>query len=274
MKHIQEPIAIFAGRGILPQMLIEDCQKKGRNFTLFLLQSENYDIDYSAFNPVVLPYGALEKFLNILKEKQLKNLIFIGAVNKPNFSSLKVDKTGAILLAKILANKILGDDAVLKTVLNFFEKQGLKVLKIEELLDCVVSTKSTLTSINPTKENFDDINLGVKAIKSFSAFDVGQAVIVAQKQIIAVEAAEGTDQMIKRCANLNIDYKKKAVLVKMKKRGQNVKVDLPTIGLDTIKNCANSGIAGIAIQTNSTLILQKEEVINLANQLGIFLIAI
>lgn len=271
MQDNLQPLAIFAGRGILPKMLIEDCLKKGRKFIVFQLEGENYEIDYSPFNPMKLGYGEVEKFLAVIHENKIKNLIFIGGVTKPNFASLKVDKRGAVLVAKILANKILGDDAVLRSVIKFFEKEGLKILRIDELLDCVISVKSTLTQRAPTKENLADIALGVKAIKSFSNFDVGQSLVIAQKQIIAVEALEGTDEMIKRCAGLQVDYKKQAVLLKMKKKNQSSKADLPTIGVETIKNCAAAGISGIAIQASSTLVLHKEEVIKKADELGLFL---
>ncbi len=274
MQDNLQSIAIFAGRGSLPKMLIEDCQKKGRKFQIFLLEGENYEIDYSAFNPVTIGYGEVEKFLSIIHQNQIKNLVFIGGVTKPNFSSLKVDKRGTVLLAKILANKILGDDAVLRAVIKFFEKEGLKILRIDELLDCVISTKSTLTKKHPSKENLADIALGVKAIKAFSNFDVGQSLVIAQKQIVAVEALEGTDEMIKRCASLKVDYKKDAVLLKMKKAKQSMKADMPTIGVETIKNCFDSAISGIAIQANSTLVLDKAEVIKKADELGLFLIVI
>ena len=273
-QFLKEPLAIFAGRGPLPMMLIEDCQKQGRKFMVFLLEGENYLVDYSAFNPVKLGYGEVEKFLGALHQNGMKNLVFIGGVTKPNFSSLKVDKRGAGLLAKILANKILGDDAVLRTVIKFFEKEGLKILRIDQLIDCVMSSKSTLTKIQLTKENLEDIFVGVKAIKTFSQFDVGQSIVIAQKQIIAVEALEGTDEMIKRCKNLKVDYTQGAVLVKMKKSKQSMKADMPTIGVETIKNCAASGICGIAIQANSTLVLQKDEVIKIADELGLFLTVI
>lgn len=273
-EFLNEPLAIFAGRGSLPMMLIEDCQKKNRKFTVFLLQGEVYEIDYSAFSPIKIAYGELERFLGELQKNQIKNIVFIGGVTKPNFSSLKVDKRGAGLLAKILANKILGDDAVLRTVIKFFEKEGFKILRIDQLLDCVVSAKSTLTKILPTKEDSENIAVGVKAIRTFSQFDVGQSIVIAQKQIVAVEALEGTDEMIKRCKNLKTDYIKNAVLVKMKKSKQSMKADMPTIGVETIKNCAASGICGIAIQANSTLVLQKDQVIKTADELGLFLTVI
>lgn len=267
-------LAIFAGRGSLPEILIKDCEQKGREFVLFLLESEEYENDYSKYNPTKLPYGAVGKFLEILHQKEAKDLIFVGAVNKPSFSTLKVDKKGAVLVAKILANKILGDDAVLRAVVKFFEKEGLNILRVDEMLDCVVSKKGVLTKKHPEKDSLFDISLGVKAIKSFSQFDVGQSLVIAQKQIIAVEAIEGTDEMIKRCKNLEVEYKQSAVLVKMKKYKQSMKADMPTIGVKTIENCFAAGIAGIAIQANSTLVLDKEEVIQKADELGLFLTVI
>lgn len=267
------PLAIFAGRGQLPQILINDCLKKNRQFIVFLLNGEKYDIDYSQFNPTTVSYGEVEKFLRIINQNNIKQLIFIGAVNKPNFSSLKVDKTGAKLLAKIIANKILGDDAVLRTVVNFFEKQGLKILRIDEILDCIISKPSIITKKQPSPSNLDDIEIGVKAIRHFSKFDVGQSVVVSQKQIIAVEALEGTDAMIERCKNFQTEFTQQAVLIKLKKTQQTAKADLPTIGVKTIEKCFESEITGIAIEVNHTLILDKEAVIKKADELGIFIIA-
>lgn len=268
------PIAIFAGRGQLPKILIDDCLTKNRRFKLFLLHGENYEIDYSKFNPITLGYGEIEKFLKILNHENLNHIVFIGAVNKPSFASLKVDKKGAILLGKIIANKILGDDAVLKTVINFFEKEGLKIVRIDELLDCIISTKTTLTKVSPNTQNLIDIEIGAKAIKHFSKFDVGQSIIVSQKQIIAVEALEGTDEMIDRCAKLKNEFAKNAILIKMKKIYQTNKADLPTIGVETIEKCAKAKIIGIAIEANSTLVIDKENVIKKADEFGLFLITI
>jgi hypothetical protein len=273
-KQDQGVLGIFAGLGILPQMLIEDCQRMGRKFFIFLLEGENYEIDYLPFSPVKLCYGEVEKFLSIVRANEIKDLVFIGAVTKPNFSSLKVDKRGALLLTKILASKILGDDAVLRAVIKFFEKEGLKIIPINQLLKDLAPKKSILSKLHPSKEEMLDIEIAVKAIRAMSYFDIGQAVVVAQKQIIAVEALEGTDNMISRCAGLKVEYKEGAILVKLKKAKQSAKADLPTIGVDTIKNCNAAAIKGIAIQAGATLIVNKEEVLRLVDELGMFLIAI
>jgi len=267
-----ESLAIVAGRNQLPQLIIENCQKNGTRFLLFLLASEQYHIDYSIYQPIIINYGEIEKFFSLLKEYRINNVVFAGSITKPSFANLKVDKTASILLAKILANKILGDDAVLKTVIKFFEKHQLKILNIQQVLDCIISEPSILTTTLPNKQNLDDINLGIKAIKHLSDFDVGQSVVVAQKQIIAVEAVEGTDAMILRCQNLQIEYVKQAILVKMAKSKQTSKADLPTIGIETVLNCHRANICGIAIEAKKTIIIDKQKVIDLANQLKLFII--
>lgn len=274
MLDKNKSLAIFAGNGILPKILINECEKIGRKFFIFQLKGQKYDIDYSKYNPVVLAYGEIERFLGILRQNNVSDMVFIGSVIKPNFSNLKVDKKGTILLAKILANKILGDDAVLRTVLNFFKKEGFKIWAIDELIDCVFVKKEVLTIIKPNSDDIFDINLGRKAIGVFSKFDVGQSIIVAQKQIIAIEAVEGTDTMISRCKDLNIEYKDNAILVKTKKHNQTRNADLPTIGVKTIENCKEAGIKGIAIESKSTLVLEKELVVKKADELGLFITVI
>ena len=274
MLDNQKTLAIIAGRGNLPLLIIEECQKKQQKFVLMLLESEKYEVDYSKYQPIYITYGEVEKLLAIFALHKVNQVVMAGAVNKPSFSQLKVDKTGGFLLAKIVANKILGDDAVLKTVINFFLQHKIEVLKISQVLDCLANKLGVLTIAEPNSMHLFDIELGKNAIKHFSVFDVGQGVVVAQKQIIAIEAVEGTDSMIARCQNLSISYNKQAILVKMSKQKQSQKADLPTIGPDTIINLVNAGFSGVAIELNKTIILQKNETINLANQFGLFIVVI
>lgn len=270
----EQNLAIFAGRGALPQMLIEECQKNNRKFFIFLLKGEKYEIDYSAFNPVTIAYGEVEKFLEIVHKNNIKEMVFAGGVTKPNFSSLKVDKKGSILLTKIVASKILGDDAVLRAVIKFLEKEGLKIVALDQLFSDLVSKKGVLSRISPDDEDIANIEIAIKAIKVMSNFDIGQSVVVAQKQIVAVEALEGTDKMIERCLDLKTEYVKNSILVKLKKLKQSKKADLPTIGIATINNCYAAGIKGIAIEAGSTLILERKKVIELVDELKMFLIAV
>ncbi len=274
MTNSIQSIAIIAGRGDLPKLTIEKCQKDNIKFQLFLISSEEYDHDYSQYQPYVLKYGEIAKFLEICQEHQIANIIMVGGVTKPDFKSITVDKKSAILLTKILAKKILGDDAVLKTVVSFFEKEGFKIIKVNDLLEDILAQKGNLTVSVPDSSDNNNIKIAKNAIEALSQFDIGQSLIVAQQQIIAVEAAEGTDNMINRIGTLDVDYKNSAILVKLSKKNQSKKVDLPTIGLQTIKNCIDNNISGIAIESGKTIIVDKEQVIALANDNKIFITAI
>lgn len=267
-------LAIIAGRGQIPNMIIEKCKKENIRYKLFLLNGEKYEESYENEDPTILKYGEISQLIKILKEENINNLIMAGGVTKPDFKSIKVDTKSAKLLTKILAKKLLGDESVLNSVVTFFEKEGLNILKIHDFLDNIVSKKGNLTDTKPSKEDLENIKIAKDAIQTFSKFDIGQSVLIAQKQIIAVEAVEGTDEMIKRCKNLNIEYKKSAILVKMNKKNQSDKADLPTIGVKTIENCINSNIKGIAIKSELTLIIEKEKVIDLANKNEVFIVAV
>ena len=269
-----EPVAIVVGRGNLPVLLIEALQRQNKKFSLFLLESEKYEIDYSSFDPITLPYDRVGRFLEVLKYNQVKTIIFAGSVTKPNFSQIKPDAKGLVLLSKILANKILGDDAVLNTVIKFFEKEGFKIVGADKVLDCIIAKKGVLTELQPTAQDIAAIKIAQKAIKTMSSLDIGQSLIIAQRQIIAVEALEGTDNLIARCATLPQHLKCDAILVKTKKNKQSLKADLPTIGIETIKNCYAANIKGIAIQAKSTLVLDREKIIEFANQHQMFFVVI
>lgn len=270
-------LGIIAGQGDLPMLLIKELQQQNQRFVIFLLKSETYEIDYSAYNPVELQFDEVTKLIDELKRRQIKNLTLAGKISKPNFSAFakaKLDKKAYLLLGKILASKILGDDAVLKTVVKFFEAEGLTIRPINEFLPGLVTAKAVLTKLKPSAEDLAEIEIAKSAIHAMSPFDIGQAVIIAQRQIIAVEGIEGTDAMIKRVGSLKVEFRKSAILVKLSKLKQNTKVDLPAIGIETIKNCIENDIKGIAIEAKNTLILNKDELIKLADQHKLFIIAL
>tara|TARA_Y100000389_G_scaffold163372_1_gene166608 strand:+ start:1809 stop:2627 length:819 start_codon:yes stop_codon:yes gene_type:complete len=267
-------IAIIAGRGILPQLIINQLQAQNKKFIILTLNSEEYQINYQKYQHYSISYGLVEPVIKILKDNNIKNIIFAGAVNKPNFSKLKTDKLGKIILGKILANKILGDDAVLRSVIKFLEKYNINIIPIDKIIDCQIKQKGVITRNQPTKSDLKNIIIAKKAIKTFSKFDIGQSVLISQKQIIAIEGVLGTDNMITNSKNIDHEQFSDITLVKLKKINQTSKADLPTIGVDTIINCHKSNIKGIAIETNSTLLLEKDKIIKKANELNIFITAI
>ncbi|MCE3255551.1 MAG: hypothetical protein K0R25_1045 [Rickettsiaceae bacterium] len=267
-------LAIIAGKGELPKMIIKKCQEQQRNFLVILIAGESSNADFLQFDHHIIGFGEISKILNILKTNNVKELVFAGGVTKPSMAGMKVDAKGAILLSKILGNKFFGDDNLLSTIISFFEKEGFAIIGADKIIDDLVAKKGVLGNAKPDSEMLKDVAIGQNALQVMSSLDIGQAIAVQQKQIIGVEAIEGTDALIKRCADLGFKQGSKPVLVKMKKKNQNTKIDLPALGVDTIKNLAQCGFAGIAVQENYCLIINQKEVIKLADELGIFVIGV
>ena len=267
-------LAIIAGKGDLPQMIINKCLKDKRKFILVLIKGQLYDKDYSKYNPHIIHIGHIGEALRIFKENEITQIVLAGGISKPSMANIKVDSKGAILLSKITKAKLFGDNNVLTSVTKFFEKEGFEIIGVDQIIDNLLTKKGVLGKIKPSKENLQDIELGKNLIKAISEFDVGQSVVTQQKQILSIEDVGGTDALINRCGNLQLKIGSKPVLVKIKKSGQNTKVDLPSLGVETIHNLHKSNFAGVALEAKSSLIINKEEVLKLANQYDIFLIGI
>jgi len=267
-------LAIVAGKGDLPKMIIKKCLEQGRGFLVILIKDEPSNVDFLQYNHAIIGFGEISKIIDILKINQIQELVFAGGVKKPSMVGMKVDKKGAILASKIVGNKFFGDNNLLSTIINFFEKEGFNIIGADQVIEDLLAKKGVFGCIKPNTQMVGDIEIGRNALLIMSDLDIGQAIVVQQKQIVGVEAIEGTDNLIKRCQNLQFKQGDKAILVKMKKRNQNTKIDLPALGVGTIKNLANSGFAGVAVQENYCLIINCKEVIKLADELGLFIIGI
>jgi DUF1009 family protein len=271
---MQGKLAIIAGKGDLPKMIIKKCQEQQREFLVILIKEEASNADFLCFNHQIIGFGEISKIISILKNNNIGELVFAGGVTKPSMAGIKVDAKGAVLLSKILGNKFFGDDNLLSTIINFFEKEGFKVVGADKIIEDLLAQKGIMGSVKPDADMQKDIEMGREALRIMSDLDIGQAIAVQQKQIIAVEGVEGTDNLILRSKDLQFEKGGRAVLVKMKKSNQNTKIDLPALGKQTIENLAKSGFAGVAVEANSCLIINQKEVIKLADDLGLFVVGI
>jgi hypothetical protein len=267
-------LAIIAGKGDLPKMIIKKCQEQDRSFFIILIKDELSNVDFVQYDHIIINFGEISKIIDTLKSNKIKELVFAGGVTKPSMFGIKVDKKGAILVSKILGNKLFGDNNLLSTIINFFEKEGFNIVGAEQIIDDLLANKGLLGSTKPNNEMFGDIGIGENALKVMSELDIGQSIVVQQKQIVGVEAIEGTDNLIKRCKDLQFIKGSRMILVKIKKQNQITKIDLPALGVETIKNLSNCGFAGVAVQANYCLIINHKEVIKLANKLELFVIGI
>jgi DUF1009 family protein len=199
-------------------------------------------------------------------------LVFIGGVRRPSWAEIRPDFKGLSLLAK-LSLKALGDDGLLRFVIKEVENQGVIVKGIHEIMPELLVPEGILTTKKPLKKDFIDIERGYEVAKLLGQADVGQAVIVQQGLVLSVEGIEGTAALIERTKKL----KRKGdggVLVKVIKPQQEKRVDMPTIGPNTVQSIYDAGLKGIAVEANSVLLAEAEKTIALADKLNIFIIGI
>lgn len=269
-----DKIGLIAGNGKLPEEVIKSCISSGRGIFVIYLQSGNEEPEYLQGIPhLKLNIGSVGKAISALRHEGVKHLVMAGGLRRPKLTELKLDAGGVKLLAKISKDKLGGDNSLLVTVIKFFEASGFSVLGVDKILRKVLVPEGLLGTVEPNKSAMADVNLGVEIARSIGNLDIGQGVVVQQGVVIGVEAIEGTDALLARCAGLKLDGAG-GVLVKMKKPMQDARIDLPTIGVDTVTNAHKAGLRGIAVEAGSALILEKEKVVQLADKLGLFIVGV
>ncbi|MDF2965462.1 MAG: hypothetical protein K0Q51_850 [Rickettsiaceae bacterium] len=268
-------VGLIAGQGELPYLVIDSCIKKSIPiFPIFLAgetevnTSNLHNIDYKAFK-----IGQVGQILEYFKENNITDIVIVGGIKRPNLASIKVDFEGAKLLGKLLKNKILGDDKLLRVVAEFIESHGFKVISPQSLMDIGITLPEGVIVHSSHEINMTDAELGLEVAQTLGRLDIGQAVIVEEGLIIGVEAAEGTDNLIKRCYEFH-KSSKKAILVKACKPGQDTRLDMPTVGPSTVENAHLYGLAGIAIEADKVFVVDYEKVVEKAKEFDVFLVSI
>ncbi|MBP9791900.1 MAG: UDP-2,3-diacylglucosamine diphosphatase LpxI [Rickettsiales bacterium] len=269
-------IAIIAGSGSLPSLVLNCISKNAHKKVCVLAIKDNAEVSlFHNIDCAVIHLGQVEKAIRFLREHFVTEILLAGGIKKPSLLSMKIDKKGLLCLGK-LGLKVLsgGDDKLLKVVIDLFEAEGFKVVSVQDVAPSLLASKGVIGKYSPSKPDLQDIEIGNNVLLRMGDLDIGQSVIVENEVVLGVEAAEGTDKLIERCSVLKKEKQGVGVLVKRKKTHQDIRVDLPTIGINTIELAYRSGFKGIAIGANESLILDKESVINLANKYKLFLVGI
>ncbi|MBY0406966.1 MAG: UDP-2,3-diacylglucosamine diphosphatase LpxI [Rickettsiales bacterium] len=263
-------LGIVAGGGRLPQQLIECCRAQGREF--FVVGLEGFaDKDMLQGLPhATVRLGAVGESLAHFRRAGATELVLAGRVKRPSIVSLRPDMVGAKLLARLGQAFFSGDDALLKAVIAFLEDEGFSVVGADSIMASLLAPVGVMGNISPDALAEADIAQGLKVALALGALDVGQAVIVEHGYVLGVEAAEGTDALIERCAKLKRVSGKGGVLVKLKKPGQDARADLPSVGPDTVEKLAAAGFSGIAVEAGGSLILDQQAMLTRADALGLF----
>jgi len=271
-------LGIIAGGGSMPLSVAQAATSAGRPIHIFGI-SGNADSAIESFPHSWINFGHIGKILSVSRAKNINEMVIVGAVKRPEFRDLRPDFGALINLPALLGWTVGGDNSVLAGIIGFLESKGFTVVGAHEIAPKLLAGQEVFTRRKPGKTDKADIAVGLKVVNALGALDVGQAAVVAHQYVLAVEAAEGTDQMLGRCKSLNkrggnSRGKRTGVLVKCAKPGQERRIDLPTVGPDTVRAVAEAGLAGIAIAANDVLIVNREEFIQSANKAGLFVVGV
>jgi DUF1009 family protein len=266
-------LGILAGGGGLPGRIIETCRETGRAFFVIAFEGQTDPETVAGVDHAWVRLGAAGRAVRHLHEAGVKDLVMAGAIRRPAFATLRPDGWTARFFAKKGA-AMLGDDGLLSALVDELEKaEGFRVVGLETLLPDTMATEGIYGACQPDDQALMDVRRGVEVALGIGALDVGQAVVVQQGLVLATEAVEGTDALLARCAELRRDGPG-GVLVKMKKPGQEMRADLPSIGVSTVEAAGAAGLRGIAVEAGGALVVDREAVVRAADQANLFIMGV
>ena len=254
-------IGLFLGNRNLPKLIIKSLNKKKIKYFIIDLTSKN--IFKKNKNSYFINIGKFGKILNLIKEKKCKNVIFAGNIDKPKISQLKLDLKGVYYIPRIIKASKKGDAAILKELIKILSENKVRVLKLNKFNPELTLKKGTYSKVKPTLIEKKEIKLGIDTLKKTNSYDNIQALVVRNKKVIATEKSSGTHAML---SSIKKTKNKNGFLIKLPKKNQDLRADLPTIGFETIKNCKRIGLKGIILKSEKNIVLDKTKIINFSNK--------
>ena len=260
-------IGLFFGDSDFPIKILNKIKKyKKKYFIIDLSRSNKFKKDKNCYKVSIGQFG---KIINILNKKKCKKVLFAGKVNKPKFSKLKLDLKGIYYIPRIIKSSKLGDAAILKEIIKILKEQKIKTINSLTFNPELTLKKGNYSKLKPNKNDKIDINKAIKTLNKLGKYNFSQGTVVRNNKIIAIEGRGGTEKMLIKCKSKK--FKNNGVLVKFPKRKQDLRVDLPTVGFKTLKQCKISGIKGIVLKSYQNVFLEKNKCILFANKNKMFI---
>ncbi len=267
-------LGIIAGAGRLPGLVAAGARQAGYQPVTIAIEGQGGPAD--ALDTI--PFGKVGKLFKTLAGEDCTDVVFCGEVGRPNLSALKMDATGLALVPKIAPKLASGDNSLLSTIADVFEERGFRVRGPDEIMSHLLAGPGAITAGEPSAEDMDDARIALQVLSDLGRHDVGQACAVQNGRVLAIEAAEGTDALIRRVASLPRARRGGSdaggVLVKAPKSGQDRRLDLPTIGLETVRAVAEARLNGVFVEAGGTLLVDREKMIDAATESGLFVCGI
>lgn len=270
-NNSDKKIALVAGALDLPFFTRDALRRAG--WDVFVVGLKNfYD---PRLNPdMVVRLGGGGRAVREFHRRGIKKITFVGAIGHPNLADIRPDLWSIFALISIMKHQ-RGYDSMAVALNKVLEKRGLTVVAAQDLApELTFETAGVKTQVKPTKRDARDIKRAVEVSHTIGAADIGASVVV-DKQVVAVEAAEGTARMLQRVVELRKNHKRPSgVFAKMTKPGQDLRIDIPAIGVDTVRAVAAAGLRGIIVNAKTCFVVDKPAVIKAANDAKIFIVAV
>jgi len=275
----ESPLAMLCGGGSLPLAVADKVTAGGRSVVLFPLRGAAEGTAVERFPHHWLHIGQIGKFLRLARAEGCRDVVFIGSLVRPSLWQVHPDLKGLSMLRRVLAAYRGGDNHLLSGMSKVLEDEGLHLVGAHEVAPEILVPEGTLGRVQASERDQADIEIGLDYLRAAGRFDVGQAVVVAGRHVLAVEAAEGTDAMLARVAEMRANGRVRGsrgtgVLVKSPKPAQDRRFDLPSIGPRTVKGASDAGLAGVAVVAGSTIVAELEHLVTTADRSNVFVLGV
>jgi hypothetical protein len=273
--ELSSPIGLVAGGGAMPFAVADSLVARGITPVLFALRGACDPVAVERFRHHWISVGQLGRATKLFRREKCRDLVFIGSLVRPALSEIRLDWGTLRVLGRVLRAFRGGDDHLLSGIGGILEQDGFRMVGIRDVAPDLLMPEGCLTRASPGANDAADIARGRDVLLALSSYDIGQAVIVIDGHVVAVEDIEGTDGLLKRVARLRSEGRIRAkapsgVLVKAPKRGQDLRFDLPAVGVRTVEGAAAAGLAGIAISAGNAIVAEPQAMISAADVAGIF----
>jgi DUF1009 family protein len=272
---ISSPVGLIAAGGVMPFAVADSLAARGIRPVLFALKGACDPVAVQRFRHHWISVGQFGRATKLFRAENCRDLVFIGTLVRPALAELRLDWGTLRVIRRLLTAFRGGDDHLLSGIGRILEQDGFRMVGIKDVAPDLLMPEGCLTRAAPDPNAAADIAKGRDVLGALSRFDIGQAAIVIDSHVVAVEDIEGTDGLLARVARLRAEGRIRAkpgrgVLVKAPKSGQDLRFDLPTIGPRTVQGVAAAGLGGVAIVSGNTIVVEPQAMIEAADAAGLF----
>ena len=261
-------IGLIFGETHFPIQILKKVKKKHLKYLIIDLTKRRFKKDKHSYNVSIGQFG---KIIKILKDNKCKKVLFAGKVKKPNFSKLRLDFKGLYYIPRIIKSSKFGDAAILKEIIKILKQERISTVSSLTFNPELTLKKGNYSRVKPNKEDKIDIKKAITTLSRLGKYNFSQGAVVRNRKVVAIEGRGGTQKMLKRCRSKK--FRNKGVLVKFPKKKQDLRMDLPAIGLKTLTQCKSAGLKGIVLKSKKNVFLERKKCISFANKNKMFITA-